>query len=247
MVYDLRSISQAGTSEPFELQVARGQIPGHRFMPRVAVVPEMSVNTSGTVWDVNDTPYPWSAWDTAGTVSLARASASDAGKQVILYGLDSNLNEVTEHVALTDPSGNTSTTVFKRLLSARTNGGQTNVGTVSVTKGATVVAQINAGVGETLMGVFTVPAGMTAYLCQGVMTVQASGDATGYFYYRLPGDRFVIGHTFEVAGSEYHYGFTCPLPLPAGTDIDVRADLRSNNSRLTAAYDMILVKERGPL
>ena len=29
-VYDIRSISQVGTVEPFELQVSRGQIPGHR-------------------------------------------------------------------------------------------------------------------------------------------------------------------------------------------------------------------------
>jgi hypothetical protein len=28
-VYDIRSISQVGTTEPFELQVGRGQIPGH--------------------------------------------------------------------------------------------------------------------------------------------------------------------------------------------------------------------------
>jgi hypothetical protein len=28
-IYDVRSISQVGTVEPFELQVARGQIPGH--------------------------------------------------------------------------------------------------------------------------------------------------------------------------------------------------------------------------
>ena len=30
MAYDIRSISQVGTSEPFELQVARGQITGHK-------------------------------------------------------------------------------------------------------------------------------------------------------------------------------------------------------------------------
>jgi len=29
VAYDLRSITQVGTSEPFELQVSRGQIPGH--------------------------------------------------------------------------------------------------------------------------------------------------------------------------------------------------------------------------
>lgn len=43
--YDIRSITQVGTSEPFELQVARGQIPGHSFLSRQGRVPAMSVNT----------------------------------------------------------------------------------------------------------------------------------------------------------------------------------------------------------
>ena len=31
------------------------------------------------------------------------------------------------------------------------------------------------------------------------------------------------------------------------SDIDVRAAVRSNNSRVTSAYDMILIKNGGPL
>lgn len=245
--YDIRSISQVGTTEPFELQVARGQIPGHRFVPRIAAVPAMSVNTTGTVWDVDDTLYPWSAWNTPGTLAVARVNAGDADKNVIISGLDPLYNEITETVTLAAATGNTTTKTFARIISARMNGTSVNLGAVTITRGATVVAKINAGIGESLMGVYTVPAGYTAYLSQGVMTIQNGGDATGFFDYRIFGDRFVIGHTFEVASSEYHYGFTCPLPLPEKSDIDVRAAVRSNNSRVTAAYDMILIKNGGPL
>ena len=245
--YDIRSISQVGTTEPFELQVARGQILGHRFVPRIAAVPAMSVNTTGTVWDVDDTLYPWSAWNTPGTLAVARVNAGDANKNVIISGLDPLYNEITETVTLAAATGNTTTKTFARIISARMNGTSVNLGAVTITRGATVVAKINAGIGESLMGVYTVPAGYTAYLSQGVMTIQNGGDATGFFDYRIFGDRFVIGHTFEVASSEYHYGFTCPLPLPEKSDIDVRASVRSNNSRVTAAYDMILIKNGGPL
>ena len=247
MAYDIRSISQVGTSEPFELQVSRGQIPGHQFVHRMARVPEMSNNETGTLWDVNDTVYPWSAWDTVGTISIARASASDADKNVIVVGLDADYNEFTETITLTDASGNTSINSFKRIESVRMNGTSLNVGDVTVTKGATVVAKVNAGVGQSLMGIYTVPAGYTAHLHQGVMTIQSGGDATGTFYYRVPGDRFFIGHTFEVASSEYQYAFTCPLALPEKSDIDVRASVRTNNSIVTAAYDMTLIKNGGPL
>jgi len=51
--HEIRSISQVGTSEPFELQVARGQIPGHTTLHKFGAVPSMSINTTGTVWDIN--------------------------------------------------------------------------------------------------------------------------------------------------------------------------------------------------
>ena len=246
-IYDVRSISQVGTSEPFELQISRGQIPGHSFLHNLGEVPAMSQNNSGTVWDVNDTDYPWSAFDTAGTLTVDRASASDADKNVILSGLDADYNSLTETVTLTNATGNATTNSFKRLFSARMNGTSTNVGAITIKKGATVVGQINAAIGQTLMSIYTVPAGYTAYITQGVMTVRDGADATGTFFVRLLGDRFTIGHRFEVASSEYVYAFTCPFKAPEKTDIDVRASVRSNNALVTAAYDIILIKEQGPL
>jgi len=246
-VYDIRSISQVGTTEPFELQVGRGQIPGHLFRHRQGRVPAMSVNTTGTVWDVDDTIYPWSAWDTAGTVTVSRADAADADKNVIITGLDADYNPVTTTITLTNATGNTSSTVFKRLDLVRMNGTSVNVGQINVLKGATTVGRILAGVGQSLKGTFTVPAGYTAHLTQGTMTIQNGADGSGFFYYRIPGDRFLIGHTFEVASSQYLYKFTVPFALPEKTDIDVRAAVRSNNARVTAAYDMYLVKNGGPL
>ncbi len=247
MAYDIRSISQVGTSEPFELQVARGQIPGHTFEHVIADVPEMSVDTFGTVWGVTDTLYPWSVWETPGTLSVARDSAADADKNLILTGLDVNYEPITEIVPLTDATGNTTTQVFKRLQSARMNGTGENDGDVTITLNGTTVGFLLGGAGQTLMGIFTVPAGHTAYLTQGTMSQQKSGDASGFFYYRIPGDQFVIGHTFEVADGQYLYQFTCPFALPAKADLDVRARTRANKARITAAFDMILIKDGGPL
>jgi len=247
MAHEIRSISQVGTSEPFELQVARGQIPGHHFRHVLGEVPSMSQNETGTIWDIDDTNYPWSAFADAGTLSVARASASDADKKVIIYGLDADYNEIVDEVVLAAASGNVTAKSFIRIHSARMNGTSDNVGNVTITKGGTTVARILAGVGNTLMGIYTVPAGYTAYLTQGVMTIQNGGDATGTFFYRVPGDRFIIGHRFEVASSEYHYAFTCPFAVPAKSDLDVRASVRTNNSLVTAAFDLILIQNPGSL
>jgi len=249
MAYDIRSITQVGTSEPFELQVSRGQIPGHSVLHNFGAVPSMSINTTGTIWDIDDTLYPWSALTTAGTLTVDRASASDANKVITIQGLDADYNQISENVTLTNATGNPTTLSFIRVYRAfMHNGSAANVGNINIKISTTTIARITAGKAQTLMGVYTVPAGFSLYLTQGVMSVQSGADATGNFFVRYGGQTaFRIAHTFEVASAEYFYAFHAPFKLPEKSDIDIRADLRSNNARITAAFDAYLIQEVGSL
>lgn len=228
------------------LNVARGLVKGTKHVHKFGAVPAMSTNTTGTVWDINDTIYPWAAWATAGTVTVDRADAGDANKQVAIYGLDANYNEVNDVVTLTASTGNASTVSFIRVFRAFiTNGSVTNVGQILIKKGATTVAAITATKGQTLMGVYTIPADYTGYLLQGTCTAQAGADATGNMFVRYFGNAaFRTGHSFEVvgAGGAYHYKFPVPIPIPAKSDIDVRLITRSNNGRYTAIFDLLLIQ-----
>jgi hypothetical protein len=108
------------------------------------------------------------------------------------------------------------------------------------------VAAITAGKGQTLMAVYTIPAGYTGYLVKGTCSAQAGADATGDMFIRYFGSAsFRVGHSFEVsgAGGQYLYEFPIPIPIPAKSDIDVRVVTRSNNGRYTAAFDVILIKD----
>ena len=228
------------------LNIARGLVKGTSFVHKFGAVPSVSTNTTGTVWDVNNTIYPWSAWDTAGTITVDRANAGDANKQVTVVGLDSNYNAIQETIILTNATGNASTNSFIRVFRAFIIDGSTNVGLISIKKEATTVAAITAGKGQTLMAVYTVPAGYTGYLYKGTATAQAGADATGDMFVRYFGQTsFRVGHSFEVDGDggQYTYDFTVPLPIPAKSDIDVRVTTRSNNGRYTAAFDLILIKD----
>ena len=228
------------------LNIARGLVKGTSFVHKFGAVPSVSTNTTGTVWDVNNTIYPWSAWDTAGTITVDRADAGDANKQVTVVGLDSNYNAIQETIILTNATGNASTNSFIRVFRAFIIDGSTNVGLISIKKEATTVAAITAGKGQTLMAVYTVPAGYTGYLYKGTATAQAGADATGDMFVRYFGQTsFRVGHSFEVDGDggQYMYDFTVPLPIPAKSDIDVRVTTRSNNGRYTAAFDLILIKD----
>jgi hypothetical protein len=249
MAYDIRSITQVGTSEPFELQVSRGQIPGHSVLHKFGAVPSMSINTTGTIWDVDDTLYPWSVLTSPAILGVDRASASDADKVITIQGLDENYNLISENVTLTNATGNPTTQRFIRVFRAYMyNGSAVNVGNIDIKYGVTTVARITAGKAQTLMGVYTVPAGYSLYLTQGVMSVQAGADATGDFFVRYGGETaFRIAHTFEVASAEYFYAFHAPFKLPEKSDIDIRASLRSNNARITASFDAYLIQEVGSL
>ena len=243
--YQNPSETAKGKTEEFALQLARGHIPNHYHVHKFGAVPAMSQNATGTIWDVNDTVYPWSVWDTAGPVTILAVNASDNNKDLTLVGLDENFAEQTEDVTLSSSGTVTTTKSFIRLYRAYLhNGSLANVGDITAQKSSTTVLRIKAGNSQTLMSVYTIPANKTGYIIHGTCTCQAGADATGGMYVRYGGNEaFRIGHSFEVSGTggQYDYTFGIPLPIPEKSDIDVRASVSSNNARITAAFDIILI------
>lgn len=229
------------------INIARGIVRDTSFQHKFGAVPAMSVNTTGTVWDVNDTVYPWSAWATPGVLAIPTVNAADNGNVITVLGLDNNYNEIEESFTVSSSGTTTGTKTFARVFRAFDTTG-TNVANINIQRGGTTIARITAGKAQTLMAIYTVPAGYTGYLMQGVCSIQAGGDATGDMFVRYFGQTsFRVGHSFEVAGTgmPYHYEFAVPIPIPEKSDIDVRANVRSNNARVTAAFDIILIKNDG--
>lgn len=228
-------------SDSLELNIARGLVKGTSFIHKFGAVPSMSTATTGTVWDVGDTVYPWSAFASASTLTIA-ANVADNGISVTIIGLDADYNAIDETVVI---SAGAATTTKSFLRVYRAFASTQNANNIDIKVSSTTVARITAGLAQTLMSVYTVPANYTAYLMQGTMTAQSSADATGNMFIRYFGQSsFRVGHSFEVAGSggQYTYKFTTPIPIPEKSDIDVRVTTRSNNGRYTAAFDMILIK-----
>lgn len=243
-LYQNPSMTAQGKNEDFYLQIARGHISNHSTNHKFGAVPSMSTGATGTVWDVNDTIYPWSAWDTAGIVNVSAVNASDNTKQITIQGLDDNYDFQEETITVSSSAAVSSTKSFKRLNRGFLVDGSTNVADIVVTKGGTTVLKITAGKGQTLMAVYTIPRDKTAYLTQGVCSIQKSGDATGDMFIRYFGQSsFRVGHSFELegAGGPYTYKFTIPIRIPEKSDIDIRANVRSNNARVTAAFDLIII------
>jgi hypothetical protein len=232
--------------EEEKIKISRGQVRGTIPVHKFGAVPAMSTNTTGTLWDKNNTIYPWSVWDSgANTVTVGSSSASDVGKSVVVVGLDENYDIYEEEIDLTNQDGNISTSTFIRVHGAFMGNGDSNVGTISIKNGATDVAVITPQFSQTLMAVYSIPRNYTGYLYQGTASAQSGADATGNMFIRYGGTTaFRVGHSFEVAGAggQYTYNFSFPPALPEKSDIDVRIITRSNNGRYTAAFDLLLVK-----
>jgi len=232
------------------LNIARGLVKGTTHVHKFGAVPAMSLGTTGTIWDINDTLYPWSAFDTPGVLTIATValnntvSTDDDGKSIVVIGLDENFNEIQETIAISGSSG-TGTQTFARVYRAYVSGSVEHVTRIKVSRGATEVLRISIGQAQTLMAVYTVPNGYNGYLTQGQASIQSGGDATINMFVRYPGGTFRIGHSGEVVGTggAYGYNFTSPIKLPPKTDIDIRASVRSNNSRVTAAFCIILINQ----
>jgi hypothetical protein len=232
--------------EQFDLNVARGKVRGASTVHKFGATPSQSINTTATIWDKGDTLYPWSAFDTPGVLVAAQVGAGDNGKVVTIFGLDTNWDPIEEDFVLSSTGTVTGTKTFRRVYRGYVKTGAANVGQLNFSRGGTQVLRITAGLGQTLMSVYTVPNGYTGYLYQGVCSAQAGADATGFMMvrYNTVGQAFRVGHTFEVSGdgSTYFYKFAFPIEIPQHSDIDVRLTTRSNNGRFTAAFDMLLIQ-----
>jgi hypothetical protein len=198
-------------------------------------------STPETVW-TGGGEYPWSEFDSAQTLYCKSSSASDTTTLHVI-GLDANYDELTETVTLSGTNAVSTTSTFKRVF--RMQYDAENVGDITahtVSASGTVVAKIDIGYAQTLMAIYTIPAGFTGYIIAGDLTINAFRDVQVKFFVREDGKPFRIAHMAEVRG-EYRYDFTAPMRIEQKSDIDVRVDdVNLSNSRATSNFDIVLVK-----
>jgi hypothetical protein len=187
--------------------------------------------------------YPWASLATAQTIYCISTSGSDTGTLTI-EGLDANYKQQTETITLTGATAVATTNTFIRVF-RMTYGDGVNVGTITarVTSGAgTVVAQIDIGYAQTLMAVYTIPAGFTAYMSTFDTTIDGTKQCQMLMYQRLFDAPFRIAHIAEATG-HYRYDFAAPFKIPEKTDIDIRINnVSGNDARVTANFDLFLLK-----
>ena len=187
------SITQSGRYEPFELQVARGQITWHSEQNIFGYgTTPASAGIFRTVWEnmaTTEYVFPSSVL----TMQLVSTAVGDTAS-VTIVGLDANYNIISEVLVLNGTTNVPTVKQYFRINSMFVSAGSTTnpTGVVSLSNGGVVYGQINTGVfngttaslGRSQMAVYTVPAGYTFYGYRYGAYSSFNGNSANYTTYR---------------------------------------------------------------
>jgi len=242
-------------SPVFNWDVALGRVRGYEVYNKFGENPDIDTGTDPEdVWDFGGI-YTFST-----TADIDTVSSSDAGdnQDISIQGLDENWNMITQTATLNGQTKVTLTTPLIRVF-RMANSDDTNLaGTMycyvdgAITAGvpdtdADVRAVIINGNNQTLMCIFTIPAGYTGMFLGGyVATTKSSGNsATFAWKARGFGGVFQVKSKIGVVGTgssawTYHYGV--PVVLPEKTDIKITCEeVEANNTAVSGGFDMVLI------
>ena len=257
-----QSISRIGVTEPFELQVARGQITGHSVILVSGTLPTLG-STQATVWNPGGI-YVYPA--TAQVMVVASTSANDTSagtgaRTVVVQGLDANSNQIEETVTLNGQTGVSTTNSFLRVthMYLATTGtglaaaGTISVGTGTVTAGVPAVVYLNylARSGAT-SAIWTVPAGYTAYITaiQSSSGNATAGQWTNFGLYIASSQGGPLDSNLQWIcsnGGNFQNKFEYPIQIPEKIDFEIRAISTTASTSVDANIQIVYVKNDGAL
>jgi hypothetical protein len=250
------SQTQYGKNELFELQVARGQIQGHRNVTVFGFNGDVD-QTQVSVWPLPSLiTFPAAALQmTVSSTSANDTAAGTGARTVVVQGLDANYNEVTETVTL---NGQTAVTMSASLLrvnyayvatagSGNSAAGDIYIGTGTVTAGvpATTYDIIKFDYNNTTTGSYTVPANYTAYVSQGLFSSGQSGGSNqvqGRLLTRGTNNIRMTAALTTLNNGVANYVFEYPLAVPEKTTLEATAVGTANNNSVSSMFIILLVK-----
>ena len=208
--------------------------------------------TEEVIWDGGGNYVFLSSAETMDIVSTdADDSLGGTGAQtMIIYGLNANWIETYQVIVLDGTTIVTTDTAFLRVFRAviLTSGtsspiGNANEGTITVTSHTTTTlqAQIGVGNGQTLMCVYTVPAGKTAYITGISFGVGQGKECTFIGKFRNGvGGAFSVKFSLTLYQNTYFGSLEIPLRIPEKIDIVVTGVTLSGTVKANASFGIIL-------
>lgn len=201
------------------LNIARGMVKG---VTGLSISGYSSTITSSFVplWEIGGS---YTYLPSAQVLRVWSDSASDTNVSILISGLDTNYDPITETIVLTNgTTGVLTTKQFLRVNNAATTGSVNAIGTIRIGSSdkAITAAGIVDGNGRSQMSVYTVPNGYTFYLTQ--VNAYTNSNGSQYVNYRSYTQQ-PNGLTTKVLQfpltTQYNSIKIVPRPYTAKTDI----------------------------
>jgi hypothetical protein len=251
------SATRQGAYEPFELQVARGQVDGHKALFQFGINGDVGTSVE-TVWAQGGT-YAYPASASVMKISSSSADDTSAGtgaRTISIAGLDADYNEISETVILNGQTAVNTVNSYLRISrmfvvtagSGATAAGTIYAGTGTVTSGvpAAIYGMIAFGANQTQMAFWTVPAGYTLYL-MGVY--YSSGNTTANAFTNFQMIQRSLGGVFRQQSStrtpgsgDFVLDLHTPIVFTEKTDIEIRAIASAGASSVSAEFEGIYIR-----
>jgi hypothetical protein len=243
------SMTKWNKSEPFELQVSRGQIRGHYSIFRSAYTTNCTT-TKSTLWS-RGTLYTFPS--SASVMTVSSANALDVGIAVLVDGLDATYAPINEVVVLNGQTGVSTTKSYLRIngvtvLTAGILDG-VFVGTGTITDGipANIYGHVANGDHISQAAIYTVPLGHTLYVMAGSIssaTTLSNKYLLADFHSKVNGVDYITAK-ISVSSSFQQIPYSPPLKVPEKTDLYTNVVSSQGTDQVAATLQGILIKNEG--
>ena len=201
-----------------------------------------------TVWDAGGVySYP----SAAGSVSVVSTDAADdlagtGAQKITIEGLNENWLPQSLEIDMDGTVASTDATTFRRVYRAyisQAGSSEVNAGDISISIGGSVAAKISAGQGQTLMAIYTVPAGFTGYITQWSFSSGASAS-NKYLDGRLVVRKNAGIIQTKARSTIQNTAFVQDLPkatvVSEKDDIEIRAVTSSGTDAVSGTFTVLL-------
>jgi hypothetical protein len=225
-------------AQPYIFSIAEGTIPDHFANLKFGTRTGISAGDESTIWEgpTNLYVYPPSALtlsfaSTSDLDGKTAAPSSTGARTLYVEGLDTNYAEINETITLDGTTVVTTANQYLRVFRAyvATCGtGYTNAGIITGKNAGLSVTYLTipAGDSQTLMALWTVPAGKKMFITQGTASTDSNKGATVSLFARLNDSGTLYPwriqyRAYIFSGNEV-FPFQIPFQVPAKTDIEFR-------------------------
>jgi len=250
------SLSRWNTSEDFGLQVARGQVRGHRILHIFGFNPDIDANVEETIWTFGGI---YTHLPAASKLRIASSSANDSAtgtgaRTVQVIGINGTGAEYVETVTLNgqnyvETNLEYTEVNYMQVMSVGSGGrnaGQIFAGTGTVTSGqpANVIGHIPVGENASQTGHYTIPKGYTGYLTHGNISTgtTTNGYVIGKLKTKAPDNIIRTAAIVTFFNGEVDYDFKYPIQIPEGTCVFANALTTKNDESVSCYFEILLIR-----